>query len=104
METKEGAGSIFSGDSYLTRSKSLEPVGQRVAYGTDVKGLYFDGYPQIVKQEGSKPEYEVKVEKDIMVSMRDGIRLATDVYRPDAEEGRKFPALLCFGPWGKDIQ
>ena len=35
-----------------------------------------------------------------MVPMRDGVRLATDIYRPDAP-GR-FPALVTRGPYGKD--
>jgi predicted acyl esterase len=68
-----------------------------------VQGVYFDGYPQIVKQEGSKAVHNVRVEKDVMVAMRDGVRIAVDVYRPDAEEG-KFPAILAWGIWGKDLQ
>ena len=35
-----------------------------------------------------------------MVSMRDGVRLATDVYRPDVP-GR-FPVLVNRGPYGKN--
>ncbi len=37
-----------------------------------------------------------------MVPARDGVRLAADVYRPDAP-GR-FPALLALGVYGKDLQ
>ena len=36
--------------------------------------------------------YEVKVERNVCFGMRDGVHLAADVYRPNAE--RKFPALL----------
>jgi len=50
----------------------------------------------------SQPTYKVKVEKDVMVPMRDGVRLAVDIYRPDAD-GR-FPALLALSPYGKEIQ
>lgn len=54
--------------------------------------------------EGSKPEYDFVVERDIMVEMRDGVRLATDVYRP-AENGEplpgRFPALLVRTPYDK---
>ncbi|MFQ6074694.1 MAG: CocE/NonD family hydrolase [Candidatus Bathyarchaeia archaeon] len=54
--------------------------------------------------EGSKPEYDFVVEGDIMVEMRDGVRLATDVYRP-AEDGKplpgRFPALLVRTPYDK---
>ena len=73
---------IYRGDDIRIRVKGYKPVGQPVPYGTNVKGVYFDGYPQLVKQEGSQSIYSVKVKKDIMVPMRDGVRLAVDVYRP----------------------
>jgi len=53
-------------------------------------------------QEGSKPMYEIKTEKNVRVKMRDGILIACDVYRPDAEG--QFPAILSMSPYGKDIQ
>ena len=45
--------------------------------------------------------YKVIREPNVMVPMRDGTRLATDVFRPDAP-GR-FPVLVNRGPYGKDI-
>jgi len=45
---------------------------------------------------------KMKVEKNVMVPMRDGVRLAVDIYRPDAPG--KFPALLGTSPYGKAIQ
>jgi putative CocE/NonD family hydrolase len=39
------------------------------------------------------------VDRDVMVSMRDGARLATDVYRPATGA---WPALLCRTPYGKE--
>ena len=45
-------------------------------------------------------QYRVIRERNVMVPMRDGVRLATDVYRPDAP-GR-FPVLVTRGPYGKD--
>lgn len=55
------------------------------------------------KNEPSQPIYNTKVEGiDIMVPMRDGTRLAVDVYRPDTE-GR-FPALLAIAPHNKFLQ
>jgi predicted acyl esterase len=57
----------------------------------------------MASKEGSQPIYSMKVEgTDIMVPMRDGVRLAADVYRPDAE-GR-FPALLAFAFHNKFLQ
>jgi predicted acyl esterase len=95
--------SIYSGDSINYNIKDYRPSAQPVPYGANVKDVLFDGYPQVVKHPGSEPVYSVKIEKDIMVPMRDGVRIAADVYRPDVE-GEKFPALLAFGLWGKDAQ
>ncbi len=48
--------------------------------------------------------FDVIVESDVMVAMRDGIRLATDIHRP-ARDGRAlpgpFPVLLERTPYGK---
>ena len=52
--------------------------------------------------EGSKPVHGVRTEKDIFVKVRDGIHLALDIYRPDAKG--KFPALLAYSPYGKELQ
>ncbi|MFC1491064.1 CocE/NonD family hydrolase [Nitrospinota bacterium] len=38
-----------------------------------------------------------------MIPMRDGVRLATDVYRPRAA-GQKFPALLAISPYTRGLQ
>jgi predicted acyl esterase len=50
----------------------------------------------------SQPQYGIKAEKDIMVPMRDGVRLAVNVYRPDTTG--KFPALFAMGGYGKELQ
>ena len=51
-----------------------------------------------------EPRYEIVVAKDVMVTMRDGVRLATDVYRP-AVNGNpvpgKFPVILERTPYNK---
>ena len=39
-------------------------------------------------------------ERNVMVPMRDGVRLAADIFRPDSS-GR-FPVLVTRGPYGKD--
>src|SRR5437899_10062064 len=41
-------------------------------------------------------------EKDVLVPMRDGVKIAIDVYRPDTTE--KLPALLAFSIYNKDLQ
>ncbi len=50
----------------------------------------------------SKPIYGIKEERDIYVPMRDGVKLAINVFRPDAP-GR-FPALVALSPYVKDHQ
>jgi putative CocE/NonD family hydrolase len=50
-------------------------------------------------------EYEVAVQADVMVPMRDGVRLATDVYLP-AKDGKpideRLPVILERRPYNKD--
>ena len=47
---------------------------------------------------GSRPDYGIVASYDVMVEMRDGVRLATDVYRPAAPDGSpasgRFPTIL----------
>ena len=49
--------------------------------------------------------YEISLSKNVMITMRDGVQLATDVYRP-ARNGvpvhGKFPAIMERGPYNKD--
>jgi putative CocE/NonD family hydrolase len=55
----------------------------------------------------SQPEYDIAVFRNVMVAMRDGVRLATDVYRPARDgalvEGR-FPTILCRTAYYKAAQ
>jgi predicted acyl esterase len=46
--------------------------------------------------------YRVKKEHNVFVTMRDGVQLVANIYRPDAEG--KFPALLSMSPYGKELQ
>ncbi len=52
----------------------------------------------------AEPLYEVAVERDVMIAMRDGVRLAADIYRP-AQGGRpverRFPVILERTPYDK---
>lgn len=50
----------------------------------------------------SQPKYDVLLEEDVWVSMRDGVRLSVDIYRPNAK-GR-FPAFLSMAAFGKETQ
>src|SRR4030042_778267 len=44
----------------------------------------------------------VKIEENIYVEMRDGVKLAVDIYHPE-KEGR-YPVLLSMCPYLKEIQ
>lgn len=50
----------------------------------------------------SQPVHDIRLEEDIWVPMRDGVKLAVDVYRPDAPG--KFPALVSWSWYGKDSE
>jgi predicted acyl esterase len=50
----------------------------------------------------SQPQYDIEVKKDVFVTVRDGVRLAVNVYRPAAKG--KFPALFAMGGYGKELQ
>ncbi len=45
-------------------------------------------------------KYKVAIQKDVMVPMRDGVRLATDIYRPEGA-GDRLPVILMRTPYNK---
>lgn len=49
----------------------------------------------------SKPEYEVTVERNVAVPMRDGLKLATDIYRPATTA--QVPVILIRTPYKKEV-
>lgn len=55
----------------------------------------------------SKQQYDVHADKSVMVPMRDGVKLATDVYRP-AQNGEpapgRFPTLLVRTPYTRAFE
>ncbi|MEM8985397.1 MAG: CocE/NonD family hydrolase [Pseudomonadota bacterium] len=46
-------------------------------------------------------KYEVTVKRNVMIPMRDGVTLATDIYFPEGE-GSQWPVLLSRTPYNKD--
>jgi putative CocE/NonD family hydrolase len=65
-----------------------------------------EGYEALRKAERvepllSRPEFAVKAESNVRVAMRDGVKLATDVYRPDAPG--KHPGILIRTPYKKEM-
>lgn len=57
-----------------------------------------NGYP------GFRPGREVVdgmvLDRDVEVTLRDGVRIYADVYRPENQDG-PLPALIAFSPYGK---
>ena len=54
----------------------------------------------------SQPEYDVTIARDVMVAMRDGVRLATDIYFPSRNGepvDTRMPALLHRTPYDKSV-
>ena len=49
----------------------------------------------------SQPEFEVVIDKNVQVPMRDGVHLATDVYKPEA--AGPFPLILIRTPYQKTM-
>lgn len=55
-------------------------------------------------RELSVPKYAIRADTDQMIAVRDGVQLALDVFRPVAPAGARFPALVGFGPYTRQLQ
>ena len=53
-------------------------------------------------EQGNQIKHNVIEERDVYATMRDGVKIALDLFRPDTEG--KFPALLSMSPYGKGSQ
>src|SRR5947209_2856357 len=65
-----------------------------------------EGYDALRKAESSDmllsaPKYDVEVDHAAMVPMRDGVKLATDIYRPKGVD--KAPVILVRTPYKKEM-
>jgi uncharacterized protein len=75
-----------------------------------IRTAYPQTYPQYPynsppsTREHSEPIYGIRAETDQMVPVRDGTRLALDVFRPSGRPGEKFPALVGFSPYTRQLQ
>jgi uncharacterized protein len=48
----------------------------------------------------AQPKYDLAIDKDVEIPVRDGARLKADIFRPRA--GGRFPAILNIGGYRKD--
>jgi len=60
--------------------------------------IFYTALFPCLSQELSQSVYQVIEDLDVKVTMRDGIRLSTNIYRPDARGN--FPVLLMRSPYG----
>jgi putative CocE/NonD family hydrolase len=65
-----------------------------------------EGYEALRKAEAadptlSAPKYEVAIDKNVAIPMRDGIKLVADIYRPQGLE--KAPVILVRTPYKKEM-
>ena len=59
---------------------------------------------EVRRYEGSHQQFGVVIDHDVMLAMRDGTRLATDIYYPTTDGRRadgRFPVLLERTPYNK---
>jgi hypothetical protein len=91
---------------WLTLGKVAGAATNAIAAGADSDAA--GGRTSDVGHERADREstFDVALTSDVMVSMRDGVRLATDVYRP-ARDGKpvpgRFPVILERTPYGKTV-
>ncbi|HEX4969909.1 MAG TPA: CocE/NonD family hydrolase, partial [Steroidobacteraceae bacterium] len=52
----------------------------------------------------SQPRYQVELQKDVRIPLRDGAYLVADVYRPRAAAAEKFPVLMSLSAYLKELQ
>lgn len=76
-----------------------------VIFGSALCTLLLSAGLRSGQNETKNDKYDVIIAKNIMVPMRDGVKLATDVYMParaGAPAPGKFPVLVSRTPYGKE--
>src|SRR5262245_41743056 len=85
---------------FLNRSGTRAMSTPRFGLLTSITVLIITAAPAAARE----PTFKVHVEKDVAVAMQDGVRLATDVYRP-ARDGKPvegtLPVILTRTPYDK---
>ena len=84
----------------IKKSKTVVWTGEaRRADDGGLRGA--EEYTAVLEMEIFPLPKTIVVEKDVFIKMRDGVRLAVNVFRPD--KPGKFPVIMAFvGPYGKD--
>ena len=78
---------------------------QLCALGLCTFGFLFSANAQEAKPRFPMPKakYNVRIEKSVMIPMRDGVKLSTDLYFPEGA-GEKLPVILVCTPYNKNTQ
>ena len=87
----------------------MRATGDRYVVGARGEAWRKTSRPLLQSAENPGPHYDreptyasIARDMDVMVPMRDGVKICVDVYRPQASG--KFPALLAFAIYNKDFQ
>ena len=75
-------------------------VGLETVLVAQVSGGNLAGYAKDSSGAVAEPLYSVRVEENVRVPMRDGVKLATDLYFPEGVTG-KLPAILIRTPYNR---
>ena len=85
-----------------------DETGKLFLASVPVQGAFYvrAGYEELMRAPEtdsllSRPKYEIIEERNVMIPMRDKVKLATDIYRPKGEE--KSAAILIRTPYKKDM-
>ncbi|KAF9875930.1 hydrolase CocE/NonD family protein [Colletotrichum karsti] len=98
----QGVLRIYGNDSY--------PVTLRGPLPLDAKRARYPGFQQqnltleagSIRREGASAlQCDILFERDVPVTLRDGITIFTDVFRPATNDS--VPALVAWSPYGKEI-
>ncbi len=81
--------------------REFDPYGIRTACPTTWPQYPYDSVPRTPEQ--SEPRHTIQCDWNQSLTMRDGVKLLFDVYRPN-RPGEKFPALCSFSVYSRQLQ
>lgn len=76
-----------------------KPKNTWIEYGRPEQRTIAKGW---IKDKGRRPlTVDTIWEKDVRITLRDGVELLADIFRPAKTEGRSVPAIMPWSPYGK---
>ena len=93
---------IYGDDAYPVWHRKLLPLESPRARYPGFKQETVRLKEGEIRREGAKPlECDIILDRDVQVTLRDGVNIYTDVFRP-AEAG-EYPAIVAWSPYGKQV-